>query len=82
MDLPGPLEFLRPHRKVETRAQMIEHHSEFLTHAMTKPHDFPTIPRIRVDEGGYDELMQRPGARAAAARWWATALKPGGANSR
>lgn len=82
MDLLGPFDFIRRQRLIETRSQMIAHHSAFLTQAMKNPQDYPPIPRIRVDEGGYDELMQQPGARAAAQRWWASALKPTVTNTR
>ena len=58
----------------ERRLQMVRETSAFLTWAVKGQRDMPRIPTRRVDEGGYDELMRRPGARAAAAWWWARAL--------
>ena len=34
------------------------------------------IPVLRVDQGGYDTLMKRPGSRAAAKRFWERMLTP------
>lgn len=57
----------------ETRQQMIAYHSRFLSRIMglqRRGHSLPRIPRRRVDQGGFTELLRHPGARAAAAHFW------------
>lgn len=82
MDLNGPFNFFRYRRMAETRREMIDHHSQFLTMALRGDAETPKIPRRRVDQGGYSELMKRPGARAAALAWWDSVLKPATSDAR
>jgi hypothetical protein len=56
------------------RTRMIEETSAFLTWALTEDRGLPRIPRRRVDEGGFKELLAVPGARVVIARWWNTVL--------
>ena len=63
-----------PLAKIDPRAAMIAQTGAFLTWAMAQDRGLPRIPRRRVDEGGFTELLQRPGARAAADRWWERTL--------
>lgn len=53
----------------DRRQAMIDEHSAWLTWA--QDNKIPVkIPRRRVDEGGYSELLNLPGARAAVTHWW------------
>lgn len=38
------------------------------------PPELPRIPVKRVDEGGFDDLRQRPGGSRLAEAWWDEAL--------
>jgi hypothetical protein len=49
---------------------MIRQTEAFLTLALRGHVHAPRIPRRRVDQGGFAELMQRPGGRAFAQRFW------------
>lgn len=50
-------------------------HERWLTRAVKSKLPYPRIPIRRVDAGGFDEVRQRPEARARADRWWALALE-------
>ena len=52
------------------RQQMIDETGEFLTWAMREGRELPRIPRRRVDQGGFAELLRRPMARLVVAHWW------------
>lgn len=54
----------------ETRHQMISQTNAFLSATLAEESDLPRIPRRRVDEGGYSELMRFEGARELVDRWW------------
>jgi hypothetical protein len=49
-------------------------HEAWLTRAVTSGKAYPRIPVRRVDEGGFDPLLSRPGGRQLADRWWSAAL--------
>ncbi len=61
----------RPH---DLRRQMIAQTSAFLSWALRKERGLPSIPRRRVDQGGFTALLRLPVGRAAADRWWMTRL--------
>jgi hypothetical protein len=54
----------------DPRQQMIDETSRWLTWALAADRGLPRIPRCRVDEGGFAELVARPEGRALAYRWW------------
>lgn len=47
-------------------------HERFLTRALRSQTVFPRIPVRRVDRGGFDSLVSRPGGREACERWWSS----------
>jgi hypothetical protein len=49
-------------------------HEVWLTRAVSSGKTYPRIPVKRVDQGGFDHLMARPGGREMADRWWSAAL--------
>lgn len=49
-------------------------HERFLSRALRSGLVFPRIPLRRVDRGGFDSLLARPGGRAACDRWWFAAF--------
>lgn len=53
---------------------MIDETSRFLSWALASQEDVPRIPCRRVDQGGFSQILRKPGARAAAAHWWYRAL--------
>lgn len=57
------------------RRRMIAETNAFLNWALGNGKNLPRIPRRRVDQGGFTELMRRPLARIAAAHWWRRALE-------
>ncbi len=57
------------------RDQMIAETNAFLNWALAEGHGLPRIPRRRVDEGGFTELMRRPLARVITTHWWRRALE-------
>ncbi|MEX0776742.1 MAG: hypothetical protein WD042_13650 [Phycisphaeraceae bacterium] len=62
----------RPPR--DLRLRMIDETSAFLTWALAEERQVPRIPCRRVDDGGFEALLARPGARALARRWWGNVL--------
>jgi hypothetical protein len=56
------------------RRQMIAETNAFLNWALGDGQGLPRIPRRRVDQGGFTELMRRPLARIMATHWWRRAL--------
>jgi hypothetical protein len=63
-----------PSRIRETRETMIGQTNAFLNWAMSESRDLPRIPRRRVDQGGFQELLRHPGARALVRHWWERVL--------
>ena len=64
----------------DRRLQMIQQTSAFLSWALAEDRGLPSIPRQRVDQGGFGPLLRQPGGRALAAHWWykvLTATWPG-----
>ena len=57
------------------RQEMIAQTSAFLSLALSDGRMGPRIPRRRVDEGGFSDLLRRPGARAVVGRWWERVLE-------
>ncbi len=57
------------------RDQMIAETNAFLNWALAEGYGLPRIPRRRVDEGGFTELMRRPLARVITTHWWRRALE-------
>ena len=53
---------------------MIAETGVFLTWALREGRGVPSIPRRRMEDGGFDTLLRMPGARAALGRWWDSAL--------
>jgi hypothetical protein len=49
-------------------------HERWLTWALRSSRPLPVIPTLRVDQGGFDALLRRPGGRAAADEWWENTL--------
>lgn len=45
-------------------------HERWLNRAINHPRRYPTIPSIRVDAGGFDELTDTPLGRSWAEQWW------------
>jgi hypothetical protein len=60
---------------VDRRQMMIDQTSAFLTWALEHDVQLPRIPRLPVEQGGYDRVLARPGARAAAHFWWLRAIQ-------
>ena len=58
----------------DRRQQMIDETGAFLTWAMRSGAPLPTIPRRRVDRGGFADALRSPGARAAVNHWWNNTL--------
>jgi len=56
------------------RRVMIAETNAFLNWALGDERALPRIPRRRVDQGGFTELMRRPLARVMATHWWRRAL--------
>lgn len=54
--------------------KMLAETNAFLNWAMREGHNLPRIPRRRVDEGGFSELLRRPAGRQAVQRWWLRVL--------
>jgi hypothetical protein len=54
----------------ETRETMIHQTGSFLTWALSEKNALPRIPRRRVDDGGFKELLLHPGARALVRHFW------------
>jgi hypothetical protein len=54
----------------DRREAMIAQTSAWLTWALENDVEVPRIPRRRVDEGGFGELLRLPQARAAVSWWW------------
>lgn len=50
--------------------KMVDETSEFLTWALSEDRRLPRIPRKRVDQGGFRELLAVPGAKKLVHRWW------------
>ena len=55
---------------IDPRQRMIDETSAFLSWALAEDRNLPRIPRKRVDEGGFTELLAVPGARVLIGRWW------------
>lgn len=69
------------HPDGDLRRRTIRETSAFLSWVFARPERQRSLPRIpvrRVDEGGYDALLARPGARAAVGRWWERTLSADG----
>ncbi len=54
----------------DRREAMIAQTSAWLTWALDNDVPVPRIPRRRVSEGGFTQLLQLPEARAAVQWWW------------
>jgi hypothetical protein len=54
---------------------MIEETGVFLTWALREDRLLPRIPRRRVDQGGFTELMRGRMARIVVAHWWRRVLR-------
>jgi len=54
---------------------MIDETGAWLTWALNNGYDLPRIPRRRVDFGGFERLLQNPGAKAAVNYWWMRTLE-------
>lgn len=65
---------IRIHRRSDVprdlRTEMIAEHSAFLTAALAQDRGYPRIPRRRVDQGGFAEVLKLPAARAAVNHFW------------
>ncbi len=71
---------LNPFRQTDDRVQdarrkMIDETSAFLTWALAEERNLPSIPRRRVDDGGFTEILLRPGGRALVTKWWSRILE-------
>jgi hypothetical protein len=60
---------------LEAGERMRQEHSAWLTDALLSERPYPQIPLRRVDEGGFDHLMQRPSGPERAASWWSAAFR-------
>lgn len=45
-------------------------HERWLNRAIKHPRRYPTIPSLRVDSGGFEQLTATPLGRAWADQWW------------
>ena len=59
----------------DVRERMIRETNSFLTWALAKDRSLPRIPRRRVSEGGFADLLRRPGASAMVEQWWKRTLE-------
>ncbi|MCE9592005.1 MAG: hypothetical protein K8S99_15970 [Planctomycetes bacterium] len=66
------------HDPTDDAKAMIAETAEFLSWALSDDRGLPSIPRRRVDDGGFDFVSTHEGARALAERWWKRILE--GAN--
>ena len=58
----------------DLRKEMIAETSAFLTWALAQDRALPEIPRRRVDQGGFSQVLTNPAARALVGRWWSRLL--------
>ena len=65
----------RSYQSMDPRSRMIAETSAFLTAALNGKLRVGPIPRRRVSKGGYEEMLARPGGRAAVNHWWGMAMK-------
>ncbi|HAI10734.1 MAG TPA: hypothetical protein DCM28_03460 [Phycisphaerales bacterium] len=54
----------------QTPRQMIESTNRYLSFMLNGKRRIPRIPRRRVDQGGFDWIRNRPGAKALAEHFW------------
>jgi len=59
----------------DARAQAIAETNAFLSWALTTDRPLPRIPRRRVEQGGFAEMMRRPLAGKIVAHWWSQAIE-------
>ena len=59
----------------DARVKMIRETNAFLTWALSRDRGLPRIPRRRVTDGGFSELLRRPGAVGAVEHWWKRTLE-------
>jgi len=58
----------------DRRQQMIDETGAWLTWALDNDLDVPRIPRRRVSDGGFKQMLEHPAARAAVRHWWMRTL--------
>jgi len=58
----------------DARRRAIAETNAFLTWAIRSEQDLPRIPRRRVDQGGFSQMLKRPLSGTIIAYWWAQAL--------
>ena len=61
-------------RPLDARRRAIAETSAFLSWALTTDPDLPRIPRRRVDQGGFRQMLKRPMGGKIVNYWWAKAL--------
>lgn len=59
----------------DARRKAIAETSAFLTWALAKERHLPRIPRRPVAQGGFTQLLNRPGARTVVRHWWGLTLQ-------
>ncbi len=74
INMPDIFAFGRRQPPADARIRAINETSAFLTWALKRERNLPRIPARRVDQGGFTDLLNRPGTRAMATRYWAKAL--------
>jgi hypothetical protein len=63
-----------PHDPAPRSEQFRRVHERWLNRALTAAQPIPRIPLRRADRGGFDRLLNRPGGRQLAERWWSLAM--------
>lgn len=58
----------------DPRENMIRETSKWIEWALANPHLVQRIPRRRVDQGGFTEILKHRGARALVQHWWQRVL--------
>lgn len=62
-------------KPVDAGAKAVAETSAFLSWALSKDRPLPRIPRRRVDQGGFGEMMRGPHARKIVVHWWSQAIE-------
>ena len=58
----------------DLRRDMIDETNRFLSWALSAERNLPRIPRRRVDDGGFRDMMRMPGVKKLVGKWWARTL--------
>ncbi len=74
VDFPDFFKLGRRQVPADARLRAIDETSAFLSWALARARNLPRIPTRRMDQGGFSDVLSRPGARAMVTRYWSRAL--------